>query len=63
MKAEPETWRDVSVVDASRAEQTDSALHCLACGLPITNRQQMLRIRGLVVHLRCAVYRRRLLRR
>jgi hypothetical protein len=57
-----ETWREVSVVRGSSVEQAEQS-RCLACGLPITSRQQVFQIRGLVVHLRCAVYRRQLLRR
>ena len=41
---------------------TQTGSRCLACGLPITREQQVFRIRGLVVHLRCAVYRRRRLK-
>jgi hypothetical protein len=58
-----ETRREVNVVRGSSAEQADSQSRCLACGLPITGEQQVFQIRGLVVHLTCAVYRRQLLRR
>ena len=34
--------------------------HCLACGSPITKGQQVFQFRDLVVHLKCAVYRRSL---
>ena len=33
---------------------------CLACGLPITKGQRVFQFRDLVVHLKCALYRRRL---
>jgi hypothetical protein len=58
-----EPWGEVSVVRGSSAEQADSKSRCLACDLPITSQQQVFQIRGLVVHLTCAVYRRQLLRR
>jgi len=51
--------------DQSRegSEGSDPESRCLACGQQITSRQQILRVGDLVVHLRCAVYRRQLLRR
>jgi hypothetical protein len=60
MTGQHQRWREAS---AAPAEQMDSASRCLACGLPITSEQQVFKIGGLVVHLRCAVYRRQLLRR
>jgi hypothetical protein len=57
MAEKHEAWREVS------AEQMDSRSRCLTCGLPITSQQQVFQIRGLIVHLTCAIYRRQLLRR
>jgi hypothetical protein len=57
-----ETWREASVVRGSSAEPAEQS-RCLACGRPITGQQHVFQIRGLVVHLTCAVYRRQLLRR
>ena len=42
--------------------QTTARTRCLACGSPITSGQQVFKIRGLVLHLSCAMYRRRRLR-
>ena len=36
---------------------------CLACGAPIRSGDPTIQIRGALVHVRCAVYRRRLVRR
>ena len=38
----------------------EAASRCLACGLPITKGQQVFQFEDLEVHLKCAVYRRRL---
>ena len=38
----------------------EATSRCLVCGSPITKGQQVFQVRDLVVHLKCAVYRRRL---
>ena len=63
MTKEYETRPEMKPRGASLAGQTDTHSRCLACGLPITSQQQVFRIQGLAVHLKCAVYRRQLLRR
>jgi hypothetical protein len=36
---------------------------CLACGAPVGSSEPTINIRGALVHMRCAAYRRRLVRR
>lgn len=46
-------------IDAARALSSIGNRSCLACGRAIGARDEVIRIHGHDVHLRCAVYRRR----
>jgi hypothetical protein len=47
----------------ARSGAQDERASCLACGARIATGDRTIKIRGAVVHLRCAVYRRRMARR
>jgi hypothetical protein len=61
---------DTVLEDASRNERLvarsgvrEERLTCLVCGARIDSDNPTIQIRGALVHMRCAVYRRRLVRR
>jgi hypothetical protein len=58
----PNEARRQASVPGLGPDSLQSGSRCLACGLPITNGEPVFRIRDLVVHLKCAVYRRRRVR-
>jgi hypothetical protein len=61
---------DTFLEDASRNERfvtrsgvREERLTCLVCGARIGSGNPTIQIRGALVHMRCAAYRRRLVRR
>ena len=56
-----------AVTNLDRFRQDKEALQerpsCLACGAHIREGEPTIQIRGALVHMRCAVYRRRMARR
>jgi hypothetical protein len=48
---------------AMKRRAPDERPSCLACGARIGSGEPTIKIRGALVHMRCAVYRRRLARR
>jgi hypothetical protein len=61
------TRSGASTIVASAAVKRDGAHEqqpaCLACGARIGSAEPTIKIRGALVHMRCAVYRRRLVKR
>ena len=60
MELEVRRWTDQV---PARSEAQDQLPRCLACGTRISRRAPTLQIGGALVHVRCAVYRRRMMRR
>lgn len=58
---EPSTFLASAVVKRDRAH--DERPSCLACGARIGSGEPTIKIRGALVHMRCAVHRRRVARR
>jgi hypothetical protein len=61
MRSEPR--RSLVSEAVSRAGAHDERPLCLACGAPIDSGEPTIKIRGAQVHMRCAAYRRRVVRR
>jgi hypothetical protein len=59
--SEPSTLLASAAVERGGAHDERSL--CLACGTRIVSGQSTIKIRGALVHVRCAAYRRRLARR
>jgi len=60
MRSEPRRSLSEAV---RRAGAHDDRPLCLACGAPVGSSEPTIKIRGSLVHIRCAAYRRRLVRR
>lgn len=60
-RSDPSTFLADSVVKCDRGH--DERPSCLACGARIGSGEPTIKIRGALVHMRCAVYRRRVARR
>jgi hypothetical protein len=60
-RSEPSTFLASAVVKRGGAH--DERPSCLACGARIGNGEPTIKIHGALVHMRCAVYRRRVARR
>jgi len=58
-----EPRRSLASEEVRRAGAHDERPLCLACGSPIGSSEPTIKIRGALVHMRCAAYRRRLVRR
>ena len=57
---EESSWNDRL---PARSGAEDERASCLACGTRIGTGEPAIKIHGALVHLRCAVYRRRMARR
>jgi hypothetical protein len=60
-RIEPRTFLAGAAVKRGRPQ--DERPSCLACGAAIGNGEPTIKIHGALVHMRCAVYRRRVARR
>jgi hypothetical protein len=60
-RSESSTFLAGAVVKPGKAH--DERPSCLACGVRIGSGEPTIKIRGALVHMRCAAYRRRLARR
>jgi hypothetical protein len=61
MRSEPRRSLASEAVRLARAH--DEGPPCLACGAPIGSSEPTIKICGALVHMRCAAYRRRVVRR
>jgi hypothetical protein len=61
MRSEPR--KSLASNAVRRAGAHDERPLCLACGAPIGGSEPTIKIRGALVHMRCAAYRRRVVRR
>jgi hypothetical protein len=60
-RTEPNALLASAAVESKRAHDEPSS--CLACGARIDGSQPTIKIRGALVHMHCAVQRRRMARR
>jgi hypothetical protein len=60
-RSEPGTFLASAAVKRNGAH--DERLSCLACGAAIGRGEPTIKIRGALVHMRCAMHRRRVARR
>jgi hypothetical protein len=61
MRSKP--TRSPATEAVTRAGAHDERPLCLACGAPIGSSELTIKIRSALVHMRCAAYRRRVVRR
>jgi hypothetical protein len=61
MRSEPTRFLASEAV--RRAGAHDERPLCLACSAPVASWEPTIKIRGALVHMRCAAYRRRVVRR
>jgi hypothetical protein len=60
-RSKPRTF--LATASVRRGEAPDERPSCLACGARIGSGEPTIKIRGALVHMRCAVCRRRVARR